>query len=94
MFEQIMNGDTLTLEESQHWEGEYVASWRNLRVAYVAKCKDGYEVIECHPDQESTYTPYTVRSMNEAWMRIKGYCRWEFYDELRELNGQHRGWHR
>lgn len=94
MFKQEIIGDTLTLEESQRWEGEYVANWRNLRVAYVAKCKDGYEVTECHPDQESTYTPYKVRSLGEAWMRIKGYCLGEFDNELRELNGQHRGWHR
>jgi len=86
-------GDYLTMEESQ-FNGEYIAKWRGLTVATIATKPDGYEVTEWHPDQESTYSPDHVSSLDAAWRHIKAYCRGDFDDALRELNGQSRGWHR
>lgn len=91
-------GDTLTFGESQ-FEDEYIAKWRGLTVATAAKVSQGlyagqYAVTEWHPDQESTASPYYAKTLDAAWREIKAYCRGDFDDELREMNGQSRGFHR
>ena len=86
-YEENIIGDRLTLEES-HYQGEYIAKWRGLTVATVAKQPQGmYAITEWHPDQESTSTPYYVNSLDASWRHIKNYCRGDFDDELREMSG-------
>lgn len=89
-------GDILTLEES-HYMGEYIAKWRGLTVATVTSESNGqFAITEWHPDQESTSTPYYANSLDAAWRHIKNYCRGDFEDELREIEGhtQQRGFRR
>ena len=86
-YEENIIGERLTLEES-HYQGEYIAKWRGLTVATVAKQPQGmYAITEWHPDQESTSTPYYVNSLDASWRHIKNYCRGDFDDELREMSG-------
>lgn len=90
-------GDTLTLKESQY-EGEYIAKWRGLTVATAAKVSQGlyagqFAVTEWHPDQESTTSPYYAKNLDAAWREIKAYCRGDFDDALREIEGKTRGFH-
>ena len=86
-YEENIIGDRLTLEES-HYQGEYIAKWRGLTVATVAKQPQRmYAITEWHPDQESTSTPYYVNSLDASWRHIKNYCRGDFDDELREMSG-------
>ena len=97
-YRQTIIGDTLTWEESQY-EGEYIAKWRGLTVATAAKVSQGlyagqYAVTEWHPDQESTYSPDYVSSLDAAWRHIKAYCRGDFDDALREMQGRGGGLHR
>lgn len=97
-YRQTIIGDTLTLEESQY-KGEYIAKWRGLTVATAAKVSQGlyagqYAVTEWHPDQESTYSPDYVSSLDAAWRHIKAYCRGDFDDALREMQGRGGGLHR
>lgn len=94
---QNIIGDTLTFGESQ-FEGEYIAKWRGLTVATVAKESEGlyaghYSLTEWGADQESTSTPYHHETLDACWRHIKGYCRGDFDDELREINSQNRGFH-
>ena len=93
--EKIM-GDTLSFTDTQY-HNEYIAKWRGLTVATVtSESKGQFAITEWHPDQESTSTPYYANSLDAAWRHIKNYCRGDFEDELREMEGQiqHRGFRR
>ena len=97
-YRETIVGDYLTLEES-HYQGEYIAKWRGLTVATVAQESQGlyagqYAITEWHPDQESTSSPCYANNLDAAWRHIKNYCRGDFEDALREVNGQSMGMHR
>lgn len=98
LYRQTIIGDALTFGESQY-EGEYIAKWRGLTVATAAKVSQGlyagqFAVTEWHPDQESTYSPYYAKNLDAAWRTIKAYCRDEFDEALREMQGRGGGMHR
>ena len=99
-YSEKIGGDRLTLEESQY-KGEYIARWRGLTVATVAQESQGlytgqYAVTEWHPDQVSTSTPCYTKNLDASWRHIKNYCRGDFEEELRGMEGQiqHRGFRR
>ena len=92
-YEENIIGDRLTLEESQY-HNEYIAKWRGVTVATVEKLATGqYTITEWGADQESTSTPYYVNNLEAAWRHIKNYCRGDFEEELRKMEGS-RGLHR
>ena len=95
-YEENIIGDRLTLEESQY-HNEYIAKWRGVTVATVEKLATGqYTITEWVADQDSTSTPYYVNNLEAAWRHIKNYCRGDFEEELRGIEGQiqHRGFRR
>ena len=93
--EKIM-GDTLSFTDTQY-HNEYIAKWRGLTVATVEKLPNGqFAITEWGADQESTSTPWYANNLDAAWRHIKNYCRGDFEEELREMEGQiqHRGFRR
>ena len=93
--EKIM-GDTLSFTDTQY-HNEYIAKWRGLTVATAEKLATGqYAITEWGADQESTSTPWYANNLDAAWRHIKNYCRGDFEEELRGMEGQiqHRGFRR
>lgn len=96
-YEENVIGDLLTLEESQ-FENEYIAKWRGLTVATAVKETKGFyagqfSITEWSADQQSTSTPDYASSLDAAWRHIKIYCRTDFEEDLRKIEGT-RGFHR
>ena len=94
--EKIM-GDTLSFTDTQY-HNEYIAKWRGLTIATVEKLDNGqqYAITKWGEEQESTKTHYYVNSLDASWRHIKNYCRGDFEEELRGMEGQiqHRGFRR
>ena len=96
-YEENIIGDRLTLEESQY-QGEYIAKWRGLTVATVATESNGiyagqFSITEWSADQQSTSTPDYANNLDSVWRHVKNYCRGDFEEELRKMEGS-RGFHR